>query len=252
MSKFISLHSFRRGTGKTSLSANLAVLMAAGGQRVGLVDTDLQSPALHTLFCLGELGHTLNDYLWGKCHIEQAALDLTPRLSVVPPGQLYLVPASPITSGVARVLRDRYDVNLLNDGLEQLAETLKLDVLIADTHAGLSEETLTAIAAADVLLILLRIDQQDYQGTSILVDVARQLVPKVLLIVNQIPSGYDLAAIQAQMEGTYQCKVAAMLPHTQDVMVLASADLFVLCYPAHVLTDKLAQLASQLVPHRPA
>jgi len=67
------------------------------------------------------------------------------------------------------VLREGYDVGLLNDGFQSLIEELNLDVLRIDTHPGLNEETLLSIAISDTLLIILRPDQQDYQGTSVTV-----------------------------------------------------------------------------------
>ena len=44
MSKIISVHSFRGGTGKSHLTANLAAQLAVQGRRVAVVDTDLPSP----------------------------------------------------------------------------------------------------------------------------------------------------------------------------------------------------------------
>jgi MinD-like ATPase involved in chromosome partitioning or flagellar assembly len=38
--KAISVHSFRGGTGKSNLTANLAANVALKGHRVGIVDTD--------------------------------------------------------------------------------------------------------------------------------------------------------------------------------------------------------------------
>lgn len=67
------------------------------------------------------------------------------------------------------MLREGYDVGLLNDGFQSLIEELNLDVLRIDTHPGLNEETLLSIAISDTLLIILRPDQQDYQGTSVTV-----------------------------------------------------------------------------------
>ena len=49
MSKIISIHSFRGGTGKSNTTANLAGLLAAEGRRVGVIDTDIQSPGIHVL-----------------------------------------------------------------------------------------------------------------------------------------------------------------------------------------------------------
>ena len=82
MSKTISVHSFRGGTGKSNTSANLAYLCAVRGLKVGVVDTDIQSPGIHVLFGMDEegMGRTLNDYLWGKCAIEETAYDVTASL----------------------------------------------------------------------------------------------------------------------------------------------------------------------------
>ena len=65
MSKIISIHSFRGGTGKSNISANLAVTVARAGNRVGVIDTDIQSPGIHILFGLkeDEVDKALNDYL---------------------------------------------------------------------------------------------------------------------------------------------------------------------------------------------
>ena len=77
MSRIISVHSFRGGTGKSNTAANVATLLAAEGQRVGVVDTDIQSPGIHTLFGLQQetMHYSLNQYLWGACDIAQTAHD---------------------------------------------------------------------------------------------------------------------------------------------------------------------------------
>ena len=54
MSKIISVHSFRGGTGKSNTTANIAALLAMDGARVGVVDTDIASPGIHVLFNLDE------------------------------------------------------------------------------------------------------------------------------------------------------------------------------------------------------
>ena len=78
MSKIISIHSFRGGTGKSNITANVATIAARRGRRVGIIDTDIQSPGIHVLFGLDEkrIDRTLNDYLWGRCTVEEAAYDV--------------------------------------------------------------------------------------------------------------------------------------------------------------------------------
>ncbi|HXH84829.1 MAG TPA: MinD/ParA family protein [Candidatus Tectomicrobia bacterium] len=249
MPHIVSVHSYRGGTGKSNTTANLAALLAAEGRRVGVVDTDIQSPGIHILFGLGdaEVGHSLNDYLWGRCQIKETAHDVTARLGAEVPGKVFLIPSSMKPGDIARVLREGYDVGLLRDGLHELIDVLGLDVLMIDTHPGLNEETLLSIAISDVLLIVLRPDQQDYQGTSVTVEVARRLdVPRLLLVVNKVPALFDVKDVRARVEQTYACEVAAVLGQSDEMMALASTDLFVLRYPQHPITAALRQVASRL------
>lgn len=250
MSKIISVHSFRGGTGKSNTTANLATLLAADGQKVGIVDTDIQSPGIHVLFGLtdDDMPHSLNDYLWGRCEIQQAALDVTPKLGASLRGQIYLIPSSVKAGEIARVLREGYDVGLLNDGFRTLIDQIGLDVLMIDTHPGLNEETLLSIAISDALLIILRPDQQDYQGTGVTVEVARKLdVPQLLLMVNKVPAVFNFDEVRSRVMQTYRCEVAAVIPHSDEMMTLASAGVFVLRYPDHPVTGLYRQVLTRLM-----
>lgn len=250
MSRIISIHSFRGGTGKSNTAANVAALMAAQGLRVGVVDTDIQSPGIHVLFNLAEdeMQNTLNDYLWGKCDIEEAAHDVTQKLPSDVDGHVFLIPSSIKPGEIARVLREGYDVGLLNDGFQRLIEVLELDVLMIDTHPGMNEETLLSIAISDALAIIMRPDSQDFQGTGVTVEVARKLdVPRMMLIVNKTPSVFDFEDVRARVEQTYNCEVAAVIPHSDEVMALASEGVFAVKYPDHEVTQLYLEIVTRLL-----
>jgi septum site-determining protein MinD len=250
MSKIISIHSFRGGTGKSNSTANIATLLAMSGLRVGVVDTDISSPGIHVLFGVNSdgLGFTLNDYLWGKCSIDQAAHDVTEQLGQPIKGRVFLIPSSMKPGEISRVLKEGYDVGLLNDGFSKVIDDLNLDVLMIDTHPGLNEETLLSIAISDALVIIMRPDSQDYQGTSVTVDIARKLgVPKLLLLINKVPAVYDAEATKARAEKIYNCEVGAVLPHSDDMMALASSGIFVLRFPDHPVTAMYKQVATRLM-----
>ncbi|HYY87414.1 MAG TPA: MinD/ParA family protein [Chloroflexota bacterium] len=254
MSAIISVHSFRGGTGKSNTTANVATLLAAEGRRVGVIDTDIQSPGIHVLFGLDEeqMVHSLNDYLWGKCDIKQTAHDVTSNLGPGSHGKVFLIPSSIKAGDIARVLREGYDVGLLNDGIHELVSALELDVLMIDTHPGLNEETLLSIAISDALAIVLRPDQQDYQGTGVTVEVARKLgVPRMFLVVNKVPAVFDPDEVKTRVEQTYQCEVAAVLPHSDEMMALASRGVFAAHHPDHPMTDGLRQVTARLVAVTP-
>jgi MinD-like ATPase involved in chromosome partitioning or flagellar assembly len=246
----ISVHSFRGGTGKSNTTASLAALLAMDGRRVGVIDTDIQSPGIHVLFGLdeSEMTYALNDYLWGNCTIEQAAIDVTERLGPSIHGRIFLIPSSLKAGEIARVLREGYDMGLLSEGFQQLVTQLQLDVLLIDTHPGLNEETLLSIAISDALALILRPDSQDYQGTGVTVDVARKLdVPRLLLVVNKVPAAFPEADVLHRVQETYGCEVGAILPHSDEMMTLASSGIFALRYPDHLVTKRLRALADRLV-----
>lgn len=252
MPKIISVHSYRGGTGKSNLSANLANSVAQLGKRVAVIDTDLQSPGLHVLFGLDvhTLGKTLNDYLYGRCSLEQATYDVTSRLGpeVVPEGALYFVPASIRAGEITRVLREGYEVNLLTDGLRTLMKTLRLDYLFIDTHPGLNEETLLSIVVSDILILILRPDQQDFQGTAVTVEVARKLkVNRLMLVINNVLPKLDFVSLRNQVEITYTAPVAAILPASEEMMELGSAGLFSVASPNHPYSQGVREIAAHIV-----
>ena len=95
MARVISVHSFRGGTGRTSLAASCAALMATQGLRVGLADLHLSAPSAHVPFGLREdqVGYTVNDFLLRKCEARQLPRDVSLTMGVPVSGQLFLVPA---------------------------------------------------------------------------------------------------------------------------------------------------------------
>ena len=251
MATIVSIHSFRGGTGKSNTTANLATLLAVEGRRVGVIDTDIQSPGIHVLFGLAgdQIVASLNDFLWRGRAIEDAARDVTPNLGdAASPGRVFLIPSSIKPGEITRVLREGYDAQRLTQGLRRLVTELRLDVLLIDTHPGLNEETLLSLVISHVLLIVLRPDQQDYEGTGVTVKVAQELqVPRMMLVVNKTPPILDPEAVRRKVEEAYACRVAAVLPHADEMMNLASEGIFVVRYPAHPMTSLYKQIAGDLV-----
>ncbi|MGB7341497.1 MAG: MinD/ParA family protein [Phototrophicaceae bacterium] len=255
MANIISIHSFRGGTGKSNTSANVAAQLALTGARVGVIDTDINSPGIHILFNIHEdaIKYSLNDYLWGRCKIQDAALRVTDNVrndtsnQATIKGELYLIPSSMNVGEIARILREGYDVTLLSDGYQQIVKELNLDYLVIDTHPGVNEETLLSIAISDHLAIIMRPDAQDYQGTKVTVEVARKLdVKNLMLIVNKAPTSFDLDALKERVEQTYNATVAAVIPHSDDLMTLGSSGIFSLQHPDHEVAKKYKQIADMM------
>lgn len=250
MAKIISIHSFRRGTGKTNVAVSLAALLAKRGWRVGLVDSDLASPSAHVPLGvdLDETPVFLNDFLMGReTYIDAALLDVTEKIGPEVKGELYLIPSSPNPLDISHALRDSFNYERLKHGYHQLADFRKVDILLIDTHAGITEQSLVSLAASNMVAIILRLDQQDYQGTAVLIDLVRKLgVAEIVMIVNEFTAKYDPAQVKKRVEETYGIKVVGIIPHSEDLIALSSGDVFTLRHPDHPLTDIFGLIADEM------
>jgi len=255
LAKIISTHSFRGGTGKSNTTANLSVLVARAGNRVGVIDTDIQSPGIHVIFQLAEsrVEHALNDYLYGKCSIEDAAYDVTDAaIGTADPTdsrpRVFLIPSSVNVGEIGKVLKQGYDVAKLNDGFQRLIKELELDYLFIDTHPGVNEETLLSIAISDTLILVMRPDSQDFQGTAVTAELARRLeIPEMLILINKVPPNMDTVQLRERVEKAYGAEVVAMLPMNYEIVRLASSGIFVNRYPDHPMTLALKQVAERVM-----
>jgi MinD-like ATPase involved in chromosome partitioning or flagellar assembly len=249
MSKIISIHSYRGGTGKSNITANLAYSLAQQNQRVAVVDADIQSPGIHVIFQIDQdaLNYSLNDFLWHKCEIEEAAVAVSFSDESIG-GKLFLIPSSTNTGDIARIISDGYNVELLSEGFNRLCEKLDLDFLLIDTHPGLNEETLLSIAISDTLLIIMRPDQQDFEGSSITLRVASRLqVDEISVILNKVPSLFDPVQLKSEVEKSYGYPVVAVIPHSDELMVLGSKSLFCKQYPENEVSGMLRSISDHLI-----
>ena len=94
----IAFHSYKGGTGKTTIACNFAALLAQKGNRVGLVDLDIYAPSIQTYFEI-EPKKWLNNYLNSSADLNDVMIDgnqfvhedkLNPNLTNNGGGKLWL------------------------------------------------------------------------------------------------------------------------------------------------------------------
>jgi MinD-like ATPase involved in chromosome partitioning or flagellar assembly len=127
-------------------------------------------------------------------------------------------------------------------------KTFQLDYLFIDTHPGLNEETLLSLLLSDILVLILRPDQQDFQGTAVTVEVARKLkLKRLLLVVNKVLPKLNTASLRQQVQTAYEAPVAGILPLSEEMIALGSGGIFSLAYPGHPYSQGVREIAAQVV-----
>jgi MinD-like ATPase involved in chromosome partitioning or flagellar assembly len=99
-----------------------------------------------------------------------------------------------------------------------------------------------------LLLLVMRPDNQDFQGTAVTAELARRLdVRRMLMVVNKVPTSMDREALAAKVKDLYRAEVAGILPLNEEIVNVASGAIFTNYYPNHAFTRALAQVAKRVM-----
>lgn len=251
MGRLVTIHSFRGGTGKSNFAANLAWLSAGVGARVAELDTNLQSPGVHVVFGTEteRIFSTLSDFVSGRCEFDEVAIGLTDAVDADDAGgRPFLLPSSMQLEAITRILPDGCDVGEVNRELVGLMERLELDHVVLDTHPGLNRETMLSAALSESMVIVVGPDQQDYQGTAVLVELTERLgVPSVVIVVDKVMDEFDPIQVRDRIERAFGLPVVGVLPLAPEMMRVGSRGIFAVMHPSPPPTPGLQEIAERLL-----
>lgn len=178
MTKCVAFHSYKGGTGKTTLAGNFAAALAKLGFRVCLLDLDVYAPSLQSYFTM-EPRKWINDYLYSDAEIGEVMQDLTPKVSETimgtekPDGM-----KGKLWVGFCNAKKE--EIYKLEGGAdttrkqflrrfillrEQLITTYDADYIVIDTSPGIRYWSINALAVADILFLTLKAGDLDIEGT---------------------------------------------------------------------------------------
>ncbi|HEX2859815.1 MAG TPA: P-loop NTPase [Alphaproteobacteria bacterium] len=173
-SNIIAIASGKGGVGKTSLTLNLATLLARAGKKVLVVDGDIGLANADVQLNLNP-EHSLADVVAGRVGIEKAL--------VKTPYGFSLLAGSAGNAGLARLPLPQ--LHLFFDALEITAR--QFDVCFVDVSAGVTEHVLTLCARAASTVVVATPDPSSLTDAYALIKLLwqQQNVARSSLVVNQ-------------------------------------------------------------------
>ncbi len=250
MTRSIAIHSYKGGTGKSTITANVAVALALKGRRVGIMDMDLEGPGLHVFFNIdpNELRFTLNDVLAGVAPPEAACVRLSEKMNLNG-GEIYYSPASVRVAEIMRTLKTGFELDMFDNAVRRLQEKFGLHYLLIDTHPGIEHDTLLALGVCDHQMIVSRIDQQDIFGTGVMIEVSATFDKPVHLVLNMIPPRVKEAEVlkfARIIRAHFTVDMAGWLPFSEEVIGSLSRSILTLKQPKHAMTHRFRQIAENI------
>jgi chromosome partitioning protein len=183
--KCIAFHSYKGGTGKTTLACNLAALLVKNGYNVCLLDFDVYAPSIQTYFGITP-NYWVNDYLDSNATIKDIMIDLTDTVYDLIKkndkdkieqdslkGHLWVAFASSNKEEVLKLegggsetsstRKQRFRKFILLR--EKLVSDYKADYIIIDTSPGIRYWSINALALSEIILLTLKMGDLDIDGT---------------------------------------------------------------------------------------
>ena len=179
VAKVIAFHSYKGGTGKTTLAVNLSANLASKGYNVLLVDMDVYAPSLYVYFNI-QPKKWINDYLNDKIAFCDSIYDFSHVLKEFHSslqikengGSFHTVFSNPskqeITDLDSVMRKDSSKSQMLKKMLflkETSITEIDYDYMILDTSPGIRYWSINSLAISDIIFLSLKMDNIDVEGT---------------------------------------------------------------------------------------
>jgi flagellar biosynthesis protein FlhG len=239
--RFIAITSGKGGVGKSTISANLSLLLASSGLKVGVFDADIGLANLDVMFNV-RVRKNLLHVLKGEATIPEILIPITKNL--------FLIPGE---SG-EEILKYS-DAQLFERFMQEADALSDLDVMLIDTGAGISEQTQLFLNAADDVIVVTVPDPAAITDAYATVKVTSRLRDNVSMILNQVKNEKEGAAIFERIKKVAHANIGPQLQLeymgkiSADAKVSASVKhraLFVRDFPAAQPTRDIKLIANRI------
>jgi len=280
MTQCIAFHSYKGGTGKTTIASNLAALLASKGRNVALLDLDVYAPSLHAYFEKTP-DKWINNVLSEDVGARQMMVDMTEVVEKHAPntkkiGKLWIGFSNPQKEEVYKLegggKQTEAKIQLLRKFIqlrEELASDFDCDYVIIDTSPGIRYWSINSLAIADTLFLTLKFGDLDIDGTRkmandiytsftkfgaksylLLNRVAGYCVPNTLVLPRSMQRSegavslpqFNEEEVAANLSKDVSMDVISAIPCYCDIQFTRKEFLTVLQYPNHPFAKQLDAL----------
>ena len=268
--KTLAFHSYKGGTGKTTLIANLAALYAMNGMNVCLLDFDLYAPSLGMYFrkkpktYLNALLRGDLDQPSGNVDASSLITDVSSELGLK--GKLLLGLASPDKEDIGEIEFQHNQkwqlkaIKRFQSLKKQLFQEHEIDCLMLDTSPGIRYWSINALAMANMLFLIMKTSDMDIAGTKKMAEdiydvLIRYGKSKYFIILNKVPDisnskgpwgGLTELTWSSELQKDIGTQVVGSVPCCCDIQFSKHEFLYSIRHPEHIFSKKVLELSERI------
>ncbi|MGH1600335.1 P-loop NTPase [Campylobacter majalis] len=178
---FIAVTSGKGGVGKSTISANIANILALDGYKVALLDADIGLANLDVILNV-KMGKNLLHVLKGECGLAEILIPVKKNLILIP-GES----GDEILKFNNQFLYERF--------LEETNELDELDFMIIDTGAGIGGSTQMFLEAADEVVVVTVPDPAAITDAYAVIKILSRFKNNPMLLLNMVKNENEAVRI---------------------------------------------------------
>ena len=243
--KIITFYSYKGGVGRSLSLINVAYqLSQKKGQRIGLIDLDIEAGGLNQILKKGikqdkDLLSLLIPNNRDVSELDKYIQEINFQKEIKP--NVFLLPTISDPKLLDSIRWDRTTQRFLSDELfPTFGRTYSLDYIFIDSRSGLSEFSIFALKAASLEVLVCRLDRQNRYGIKHMVEVCSAASKPYKIIVSACPSE-GRAKHLCSFEKEIKAKIDNILPYVPSLYY----EEFVISkkFPKHKLSKEYLKLA---------
>ncbi|MDX9965547.1 MinD/ParA family protein [Sulfuricurvum sp. IAE1] len=195
--RFIAITSGKGGVGKSTISSNMAYIMAKYGLKVGIFDADIGLANLDVMFNV-KIQKNILHVLKGEAGVADILVPIEKNLVLIP--------------GESGEEIFKYASGGLFERFMDEAEVLEdLDVMIIDTGAGIGEHIQLFLRACDDVIVVTVPDPAAITDAYATIKVTSRLRDEINVIMNQVRSAKEAEALFEKINKVAQANIGPSL-----------------------------------------
>ncbi len=195
--RFVSVTSGKGGVGKSTISANIAYVLARSGLKVAIFDADIGLANLDVMFNV-KIKKNILHVLKGEAKVSDILIQIEPNLLLIP-GES----GDEILRYASSEMFERFmqEANILDD----------IDVMIIDTGAGIGEHMQLFLKASDDVIVVTVPDPAAITDAYATIKMTARIRDDIDVIMNQVSSVKEANAVFGKIKKVALANIGAKL-----------------------------------------